>query len=75
MYFLKAGFKENNFDYVGMIDVDFYFELLNDITDELTKHMSTNNHDITQIIREEYLTKKKILSLLVQIYFIYYTTL
>tara|TARA_B110000971_G_scaffold53227_2_gene54138 strand:- start:400 stop:1128 length:729 start_codon:yes stop_codon:yes gene_type:complete len=55
---LNAGFQENNYGYVGMIDVDFYLGLPNDTIDELIKHMSTNNYDIVQIEREEYLTKK-----------------
>tara|TARA_B110000238_G_C16126929_1_gene439611 strand:+ start:1557 stop:2285 length:729 start_codon:yes stop_codon:yes gene_type:complete len=69
---LNAGFQENNYDYVGMIDVDFYIELPNDTIDELIKHMSTNNYDIIQIVRDEYLTNKIFKSVSSDLFYLLY---
>ena len=51
---LNAGFKDNDYDYIFMLDADFMLEFPKEIIDETIENMSTQNFDVVQIVRKGY---------------------
>tara|TARA_B000000475_G_scaffold272259_1_gene272942 strand:- start:3698 stop:4417 length:720 start_codon:yes stop_codon:yes gene_type:complete len=51
---LNAGFRENNLDYICMLDADFMLEYPKDMVEKLLEKMSTNQYDIIQVARDQY---------------------
>lgn len=51
---LNAGFKENNFEHILMLDADFMIEFPKNLVDQLIENMSKNDHDIIQVVRKKY---------------------
>ena len=52
---LNAGFRENNLDYICMLDADFMLEFPKDMVEKLIVEMSKNEYDIIQVARNQYL--------------------
>lgn len=51
---MNAGFKENTYDYIVMLNADFMIEFPKNMVNRLIDEMSTNNYDIIQVVRENY---------------------
>lgn len=51
---LNAGFRENHYEYILMLDADFRIEFPENMVDNLIEAMNLNNHDIIQVARDNY---------------------
>ena len=51
---LNAGFRENDYEYILMLDADFRIEFGENMVDDLIEAMNLNNHDIIQVARDHY---------------------
>ena len=51
---LNAGFRENDYDYILMLDADFMIEFPKNMVDEIIEAMNSNNYDIIQVARDGY---------------------
>ncbi len=51
---LNSGFRENNLNYICMLDADFMIEYPKDMIEKLIEAMSTNDYDIIQVARDKY---------------------